>query len=445
MSDGVAGTDVLLVDLVQGRYADVNTAGPQSSGSGFDGVHAWTTDGSGTTFVQGNRETRDDLRQRSLLYSSVGRGPVGEVAIRDPDSGAARRLTFPSFTRGFDVYADDPDGEPWQVVTYSGSDSTVMTFSKYRTIAGIEMPTRIKSDWLGDSQENDVVRAEPLQSVDASAFAPPPLPNDTSLSGVTTVPIEYRDDCPIVVVEVNGVRLHMLLDTGGTDGITPAAAKRAGLAPVGKSLSFGFGAGSLPTQFAMVDRVRIGQAEIRHQEFDVLDDSHDSFHADGTIGAEFFARFAVEIDPLRDTLRIARDGALLRPSGDRLDIVFDTEQPQLDGTLDDLRGAMTIDSGSSFVDVMRPTVLRYDLCKRMHSTGMVTGGGIGGANQGCVAHAKTMTLGTHRENNVLLSLAVSPDSGFDDDSTIANIGSPILDNNVVVYDYQRATIWMRPL
>ena len=444
MSDGVPGTDVLTIDLVGGRFAETNTAGAQSSGSGYDGTHAWTTDSSGTPFVQGNRDTRADVVFRALVYGSGARSVVQAATIRDPDSGLGKRVTFAGLARGADIFADDDDTPPWQIIMYEGSDSTVLSFSQYRTIAGVMMPTRMQND-IDAGQDFHVVRAEPLSSVDPAVFAPPRLPNDTTLDGIDTIPIEYRDDCPVVEVQINGVRLHMLVDSGGSNGLTPSAARRAGLVPVGHARAYGFGKGSLPTQFAMVESTRVGRAEMRHQEFDVLDDSKDMFHTDGTLGSSFFARFGIEIDPLHETMRLARDAALLNPAGDRLPIVFNDGQPQLDGTLEDISGPFTFDSGSAFVDIMRPTVTRYDLCKRMHSTAMVEGGGIGGTNSGCVAHAKTMTLGTHRETNVLLSLAVTPDAGFDDDTTIGNVGSPILDSNVVTYDYLRSVIWMRHL
>jgi hypothetical protein len=423
---GIAGRGEILVDRTTGRFVRRFDAGPVSEREGWDGTRAWRADATGMPRVQGNRDERAAIIDWSHLLAPV-------------DPGAARE--HPALPA--EISVDPASGEVTRMVRHIGHTSERTTFADYRTTNRFAVPFTIV-----DTSENGAWTAR-VRGIDTprtirdAVFAPPAEPRDWSLPGVETIALLGRTDLPIVPVSVNGGPvLHFLLDTGGQNVITPDAARRAGVDPVGEGTVGGAGAALAKIRYANARSVRVGAAEMRDQPFIVLDLGATA-PIDGIIGYELLARFGARIDLQHGRLDLAPDARALAPAGVAVPMVFVERQPQIDGAIDGIAGAMTIDTGSaSAVDVNTPFVVAHDLRTRYHAeaSGFPISG-IGGPVHAYFAHAKELRLGDLAIPDVNL-LLTDAHAGAEADPTIAaNVGEQVLRRYVLVLDYRRATIY----
>jgi hypothetical protein len=425
---GIAGRGEILVDRATGRYVRRFDAGPVSEREGWDGTRAWRADATGMPRVEGNADERAAIVTWSQLLA--------------PDTGAMAR-EHPS--RPPDVTAGAA-GEVTSVVRHIGHSTERTTFAEYRAASGFDVPFAI-----ADTSDNGVWSAradgvETPRAVSAGAFAPPPEPRDATLRGVTTVTMLGRTDLPLVPVSLNGgAPLRFLLDTGGQNVITPEAARRAGLDVAGEGTVGGAGAGLAKIRFASARTVRVGAAEMRDQPFLVLE-LGPAGPVDGIVGYELLARFAARLDLAHERLELAQDVRALAPGGVAVPMVFDDRQPQVDGAIDGIPGAITIDTGSaSAVDVNTPFVAAHDLRAKYHAeaSGFPISG-IGGPVHAYFAHAKELRLGDLAVPDVNL-LLTDAYAGVEIDPTIAaNVGEQVLRRFLIVFDYRHTTLHFEP-
>ena len=425
---GIAGRGEILVDRTTGRFVRRFDAGPVSEREGWDGARAWRADATGMPRVQGNRDERAAIVDWSHLLAPA-------------DPGAPREHP----AQPAEITADPASGEVTRIVRHIGHQTERTTFADYRTANGFTLPFTIADTSENGTWTAHVLGIETPRAVRDAAFAPPPEPRDWSLHGVEPVSVNVRTDLPVIPVSVNGAALHFLLDTGGQNVLTPDAARRAGVDALGEGTVGGAGAALAKIRFGTARSVRVGAAEMRDQPFLVLDLGANA-PIDGIIGYELLARFAVRLDLQRGRLELARDPLALAPSGVAVPMVFVERQPQIDGALDGIAGAMTIDTGSaSAVDVNTPFVVAHDLRTRYHAeAGGFPISGIGGPVHAYFAHAKELRLGdlTVPDVNLLLTDARA---GAEADPTIAaNVGEQVLRRFVLVFDYRHATIRFEP-
>jgi hypothetical protein len=427
---GIAGHGEILVDRTTGRFVRRFDAGPVSEREGWDGARAWRADSTGMPRVQGNRDERAAIVDWSHLLSPLDTGGSHEHPAQPAE-----------------ISVDPASGEVTRIVRHIGHQTERTTFADYRTANGFVVPFAIADTSENGTWTAHVLGVDTPRAIRDAEFAPPPEPRDSSVRGVETVNLIGRTDLPVVPVSVNGGPvLHFLLDTGGQNVITPDAARRAGLEPLGEGTVGGAGAALAKIRFAAARSVRVGGAEMRDQPFIVLDLGATA-PIDGIIGYELLARFAVRIDLQRGRLELASDVRALSPAGVAVPMVFVERQPQLDGALDGIAGPMTIDTGSaSAVDVNTPFVIAHDLRARYHAeAGGFPISGIGGPVHAYFAHAKELRLGDLPIPDVNL-LLTDAHAGAEADPTIAaNVGEQVLRRFVLVLDYRHATIHFEPV
>ncbi len=141
-------------------------------------------------------------------------------------------------------------------------------YGAYRQDAGLLLPHEIVE--TSGSTENTVVRSirayRVQRTVTAADFMrPPDSANQRIRTGATSteVPIELGRGITVVNAFVNGHGpLPFILDTGGHAILTTDAARELGLTARGGGVSGGGGEGSITEQYARVQSLRIGDAEI---------------------------------------------------------------------------------------------------------------------------------------------------------------------------------------
>jgi predicted aspartyl protease len=401
---GVPGTGTILVDRQTGRFVRRFAAGPASEQEGWDGSRAWRADATGTPRVQANAGERAEI----IAWSSAF------------------------------VHAVDASPHHTQISGQTGHVDAA--FLEYRKAGTLSLPARI----VAKSEQNgvwtaDLQNAQTMAQVADEAFAPPAPPADFHLDGVSRIPVTMRIGSPVVEVRVNGTRLHFVLDTGGQNVITPQAAKLAGLSVVGGGVVSGGSGGTAPIRYAFADSVRVGSAAMRHQPFIVI--SAESLPpADGIVGYELLSRFAVRLDMQHQTLELAPEAHAFGTAVAPAHFGYDDRQPQVEGSLDGVSGAFSIDTGSTLTaQVPTPIVREYHLMDRLHATVATHANDVGGSYPIYLARAQAMRLGQATFPRPLVDLLVHA-QGSKTSAIIANVGDGILRRWVLVFDYAHQAI-----
>ena len=426
---GVPGHGEIVIDRATGWFVRRFDAGPVSEREGWDGVHAWRADATGMARVEGNVDERGAIVAWSRLLAPPKSGAPCACGSRPPE------ITLAPATRVVT-----------EVVRYVGEQTERTTFGDYRRDNGFLVP-----HIMIDTSENGTwtVRVRSIETppaISAIAFAPPPDPHDANVDGVVSGELMGSLPVPVLAVSVNGgAPLHFALDTGGQNVISSDAALRLGMKIVGNGTVGGAGAGLVKIQYAWARSVAVGSAEMRDQPFIVLDLGK-NIPFDGIIGYELLARFAVQLDFEHGRFAIAADGRAFDAPGIDVPMTFDERQPQVDGSLDGIPGAMTIDTGSeSALDVNAPFVLAHDLRAKYHAVDSGSPiAGVGGQVHAYSARAEELRLGNVRFTDVPL-LLTDADAGAEANPTVAgNVGDRILRRYNLVLDYRRNIVRFEP-
>ncbi|WP_420141341.1 aspartyl protease family protein [Sphingomonas sp.] len=116
----------------------------------------------------------------------------------------------------------------------------------------------------------------------------------------------------VVPIEINGVRMRAMLDTGATSSmLTRAAARRLGLTPESKEMvpaggSSGFGRRRIRTWAAPFQTLRIGGEEVRRIRLNIGDFDDATF--DMLIGVDFFLSHRIYVAPAQRRVFFTYEG-----------------------------------------------------------------------------------------------------------------------------------------
>jgi hypothetical protein len=441
--DGVRGTETSLVDLATGRFVERVSAGALSSGDGFDGTHAWSSDATGMAIVEGNAQARLD----SLAWAHfVGRrGPEHPIvsATRNRRGEVVVRLRYPALSAPIIVTLDRQTGLVREVEDDSGGEATRSRYADYRRVHDVVVPFRQEiATRFGVARER-VRTVEPVTTVPESAFDPPPPPEDAVLDGTTSIPLVMRRGHPMVPIRIDdGPVMRVLFDTGASNDVTPAVARRLHLHVVGDGKAGGFGPGLVSRRYTTVKRLRIGDAELRDQPFAVIPGDNDGI--DGTIGCEVMQRFAVRFDFRHGRVELSRDVAAFAIAAAPIPMRLSGCEPEIDGALDGMPGALGIDTGdANSLLVMAPFVKAHRLIARYKANEMILSGAVAGSVAGLRAVAHTVRLGPAAVHDVPIELSIMSKGAANDPTELGNVGLKILSRFEPVFDYRSNRMWLQ--
>jgi hypothetical protein len=407
---GVPGTGTIAIDRQTQAFVRRFDAGAASEREGFDGMRAWRADATGMPRVQGNSGERGEIMQWSTaLHAALGACPSHAYL-----SGA--------------------------------TDHVTVDFTRCRTMDGVRVPSRL----VFRSQQNgvwvaNVTHVNASQNLPSATFAPPARPHDYRLAALTRVPISSAaGSIPQLTVRVNGKPLHFGLDTGGQNLVTSDVAAALGLHVVGSGIVNGGGGGITQIRYAFADSVDVGAARMRHQPFIVLPPHTLPFDLDGLVGYELLARFAARLDLRGQTLELAPQARAFGARAATTPFAYFDRQPQVEGALNDVKGAFSIDTGSNLgAEVQAPAVRTNDLIQSMHATVAAMAADVGGKYLIYIVRAQSIRLGDAVFAEPLVQL-MPPASKSQNATTIANVGDGILRRWVLVFDYAHQRLGLLP-
>ena len=459
-ASGLKGSWSRIEDLGTGRWVSATRLGVSDSEEGQDQVSPWRQGPSGTThrlnstFSHAVMVTDAWLTQRGWLHANA----LGALVV-----AKGRR---PDAERTFDVVDATPKGgqqvEMWfdsrthrlaRTVRQMPISTQTVELGDYRETGGRWLPHRIESRESGSSNVTRITVAQwtTRPHVDDARFAPPPAPNDTTLAGSTTVPMEV-DGFITITATLNGQAMDFIVDTGGHNILTPAAAKLLDVHPVGAGASGGAGEGETAEQYVRIDRMDIGAATLRDQHFYVLDFDYNTVERGtrpplaGLLGLELFERFATRIDYRAKTFTLTRSANYrYHGPGVAVPITFDDDMPLIEGRINGLPGLMALDTGNSGTTVIQQVWARQNGLAEQLQAGLSTVSfGAGGESRNFANRIDSIELGGARIARPIARYATDKAGSFTSRTEAANIGTDILGHFALEFDYARNTIWFEP-
>lgn len=456
---GMSGPCVQVEDVRTGRYRNTVQLGALVQGDGFDGTGGWQLTVGGEvvaldapaaialTTTSRWLTARGYFRASGARYRELGARTVGKRALHVVEA-------TPAGGAPIELWLDDATGLLAQTVHHQGADTVIMTFDDYRAVAGVTLPFHSVVD-LGDPRTVTRVAVSDiaLDAVPDEAFARP-VTDHARLSFAngarqTQLPFELINNHIYIRAAIDGKPVRMLVDTGGLNLLTPAAAKKLGLATDGKLAATGAGEEKADVGFARAKQLAIGDVRLADPVFYVIDlgalDAVEGLDFDGLVGFELFHRLAVRIDYPGRTLTLQDRDAFAPPAGAMV-VPFELRDrtPVAAGSIDGIPARFTIDTGSrSVVTATSPFVRAHALeAKYKPAFETVVGWGVGGPSRGKPVRIAQLKLGDAVITDAVGDLYTGDKGAFADPDSSANIGGGLLKRFVVTFDYREHRMYL---
>jgi hypothetical protein len=329
-------------------------------------------------------------------------------------------------------------------------DTLTVHYDDYRSVGGTMVPFKITEESEGSPDVTTVQHAEAVHA-DAREFVSPQPPNDFTIAGgVATVPIGFDGDV-IVSAMLNGKGpFDFILDTGGHDILTPAAAKTLGLKGIGAGAAGGSGAQILTEQYTRVARMQIGGVTLNDQAFVILPLQFNTVERGakpplaGILGLELFERFQMSLNYRARTLSFRSLVSAPEGHGTPVAIRFTDDMPLFTATIDGITGDNGLDTGNSGALVVQGIWARANGLGETMRHGLETAGfGSGGMSRNWAVRADIGLAGLHFAH-VAASYSEDKAGAFSSRTEAGNIGNQIYDNFTLTFDYARNKVWLDP-
>ena len=466
---GLSGEYHVAVDLLRGRSVDKYKLGSVDGADGYDGKLAWERDPGGEVAAL---DTPDAIRRaRSQAWldahaywfpqrisSTYGKVEIASadnqrylVLVATPQDGAAITLWF-----------DAKSGLLARVVQRQGPNTVTNVLDDYRDVGGIRLPFHTTTDITDAAGRTDPRARVELRldhatrdvAVADAEFAMPAMTATAMIddpSGITAVPIDLVNNHIYVDGRIDGKPARFLVDTGGANLLTPAAAEKFGIVGEGKLAAGGVGEQRADLALAHAREVRIGGASLAQPVFYIIDlgqlGAVEGAEADGLVGYEMFRRFGVQIDYANRKLILCTAEKFVPPSGASVvPFTLDDRIPIVAGMLDGTPIRMSVDTGSrSSLTLHAPFVREHDLIGRYHAgPEAVLGWGVGGPSRERPARFGTLHLGDLDVRGIAGELFSGDKGSFANPDLGGNLGGGVLRRFTVGFDYANRKMYLAP-
>jgi len=462
---GMTGKVSSTADLHDGRFVDDAAIGPVTQVQGFDGSSAWAKDPSGTVTPQNGAgrmfAVNEAYRDANLWWrKDFGGAEVSDAGQKSDGGNTYDVVTFvPKDGSTFDAWFDTRTHLLYRIDEKQGPVTLITTMTDYAAFSGAMVAKKIHqvaSD--GKNPQDQTLTSATFMARQADTFyaAPKVVLADASIAGdagETTFPFQLVNNHIYADVKINGKGPYVFIfDTGGLNLVTPTLAKQLGLDVQGGMDARGAGSDTMKAGMTRVQRVDLGDATLKDQAFMSIPldsmSNVEGLEMPGMIGFETFRRFVTRIDYGNKTITLIDPKRFdAKDAGTAVPINFDGNVPEVQGSYNGIPGRFTIDTGARqtislgtpFVEANR---LRDAATKSGEAT---TGWGVGGPTKSYVIHGGTLMVGTVAVDKPLVLLSTDKAGSDAGSETAGNIGGGILKRFVVTFDYQRNTMYLKPV
>ncbi|NII10029.1 retropepsin-like aspartic protease [Oleiagrimonas sp. C23AA] len=281
-----------------------------------------------------------------------------------------------------------------------------------------------------------------------------PQTNKPYKNGAKAIPFRFINNLIYVNAKVDGHDLLMLLDTGGGTSLTPRAAAKAGMMVHHRLFKPNLSTPKRRMAYVKVKHFRLGKnIKIKEKTMPVVAPFGYPV-VDGILGSKTFHNFVVTIDYYHKLISFIRKSSFLpQCAGEPIDLSFFyttsdgavAKLPVVEGVLDGLKSKFWIDTGSWLpVIMLTPYAEKHDLYTRYHASEVadsaLRAGGILRARR---ATGRYLRLGNVTIRRPHLYLSVDKDGPFAFGRFGGNIGSGLLKNYIVTFDFSHKRMYLR--
>jgi predicted aspartyl protease len=459
-SAGMKGSFRGLEDLTTGRIRHESDYHVIDLAEVWDGNHHWRQDMSGgvheldSEFAQQASITEEWLARRAYMKANAENASMGPVEERS-DAGTTYAVVTATPVHGqpIELWFDPATGFLARSVRVMPTTVQTDNYTNYKRVEGLVLPYRIVTDdGTGDLDAVEISEYRLNPSVDDRTFQPPHAPDDTTVAnGKVTIPVEIGNYVTIEA-KINGQGpFAFLFDTGGHAILTPEAAKMLGLQSSGAGSSGGAGEGRLSVQYTMVDRMDLGGVTFKDQHFLVIPLQYGIVGRGerpplaGILGLEILERLAMRLD-YRDRTITFWPRKTYRHKGDgvAVPITFSDDVPLLDAQVEGKSGDFALDTGNGgSLDVQHVWAESHGLAGQMKRGVEMISFGAGGESRNWVSRVSDFELADHDFHHVAAGYAEDRRGAFSSRTEAGNIGTQVLANFILDFDYANSRIWFQ--
>lgn len=459
---GMTGPLQSIEDLQAGRRVGRYDLGVMKGAEGYDGEHGWTLDPGGEVAVQDNPEAKQRnasetwLTRRGYYRAQALGAAVGAVGSADEDG--RRYATVEVTPQGgtpLTLWFDVSSHRMVRSIMRVDQDTVVTRYEDWRDVDGLALPFRTITD-RGDERMRMTVQLQIAKidaPVDATAYAVPKMSRDKARidGGTTTLRFDLVNNHIYVDGTLDGKAVRMLVDTGGLNIVTPAAAARLGLEGEGKLAARGVGNQQVDLALARANRLTLGALTVDAPPFYIIDlgplPQVEGLAIDGIVGYEIFRRFGVRIDYPNGQLTLT-DPAQFRVPANATEVPFTLADriPIIEAKVDGRPVRLTIDTGSrASLTFHAPFAREHDLVRRLGAGPSAVGGwGVGGPSYTQPARLGKLELGNLAVEGIAADIFTGDKGAFASDDAGGNLGGGVLSRFVVSFDYEHRRMYLEP-
>jgi hypothetical protein len=466
---GLSGDLTVVQDLVRGRSVAAYKLGPVEGADGYDGTTGWNVGPGGEVTALDAPEakrravTQAWLNANAYWYPQRLQATYGAVADKTADGKTFRVVeATPAGGDPVGLWFDPESGLLARVVQHEAQDTATSVYEDYREVGGVRVAYRTvtdRTDAAGrtdprarvDVRYTEVALNGPIADAD---FAMPEMAATARIadpSGTTRIAFDLVNNHIYADGTIDGKKARFLVDTGGSNVLTPAAARKFGIKGEGDLPGRGGGEESVKAQLAHVGEVTLGGASLAKPVFVILDlgalTSVEGVEFDGLVGFEMFRRFGATIDYAGHVLTLADPAKFAPPAGATV-VPFELSDttPLVAGTLDGEAIRVSIDTGSrASLSMHSPFVRAHGLVARYHAApDAVVGWGVGGPSRGRPARFGTLELGDQEIRGIAGDLYVGDKGAFSNPDMSGNLGGGVLRRFTVAFDYGAKRMYLAP-
>jgi hypothetical protein len=466
---GMSGEFHALRDVRTGRYASRHRLGSIDGGAGYDGCAAWQRGPSGEIAVLDAPEAKRRARSqawidaRAYWYPRRMAATYGKTSTCELDGRAYRIIeVVPADGDPLTLWFETDTHFLARIVRRRGADTVTTLLDDYRDVDGLRLPFRSITDradaggTVDPRQRVQTVLDEIVPNVASTDadFAVPTMAAVARIddpSGVTSVRFDLVNNHIYVDADVDGTSVRLMVDTGGANLLTPAAARRLGLSSEGKLVASGPGEQRVDVALAHAGRVRVGTATLDHPVFYVIDlgqlPKAEGVEFDGLIGYEMFRRFGVQIDYANEQLVLSEPEKFVPPAGAaEIEFEFDRLTPIVSGILDGVPVRLTVDTGSrASLTMSSPFVRAHGLVAKYDAPSeSILGWGIGGPVRMRSVRFGTLQLGGLEIGDIAGDLFTGTQGALTNPDHAGNLGGGVLKRFTVAFDYAARRMYLAP-
>lgn len=466
---GLSGEVTVVTDLATGRSADAYKLGPIEGADGYDGTLAWTKDPGGEVAALDTPDAKRRARSQAWLdargfwYPERIAASYGAVADREADGRRYRVVEAkPDGGETLALWFDPSSGLLARTVQRQGQDTVTTVFDDYRDVEGVRVAFHATTDMTDAAGRTDPRRQSEIKLAKATLngavadadFAMPAMAPTARIvdgSGTTRIPFDLVNNHIYASGTIDGKPARFLVDTGGVNLLTPAAAKKFGVAGEGKLAARGVGDQAVDLSLAHAKEVRLGGAALADPVFYIIDlgdlSKVEGVDSDGLVGYEMFRRFGVTIDYEKHELVLTEPARFTPPAGATMvPFELDDRIPIVEGTLDGMPARMSIDTGSrSSLTMHSPFVREHTLVEKYHAApDAVIGWGVGGPSRGRPARLGMLKLGDLEIPGIAGDLYTGDKGSFANPDLAGNLGGGVFKRFTVAFDYANKRLYFKP-